>query len=238
MTLSVNTVPAIDVLAIQELPAGRAGVWFLNWKIITLPLCERKKFDQTTFSGAGLYAISFDDKLIYIGSFLGSDKSGVNFLGDVVSTRWWAHIGAITSRGHRVNIARSSLKSLMVNLGVEHLMVKGFMDALDVEKLHKGDGDLSPLRRLQFAAQNSVDFFSSNTNPIQILSRFTFVYARFQSLPANSSPISLRMHIELAENALIQRYAPICNTKHVPRSKDPIEIELINIPDILHNALK
>jgi hypothetical protein len=150
---------AVDVIEIEELGEGRAGVRFLNWKVQAKPFALRKADGDDSYKGAGIYAIGFDNHLIYIGSYLGSGGQVADFSGDVVRDRWWAHIGAITARGSKVHIAKRSLTSLKQELGVSHVMVDGFTKATNPQLLHKDAGDLAPLRRLRFAAQRSQDFF-------------------------------------------------------------------------------
>ena len=237
MTIALCQVIASDVLDVEVLGHGRAGVWFLNWALSTKPIAERKTQGIGIFSGSGIYALCFDDSLIYIGSYLGDGKKIANFSGDVITSRWWTHIGAITARGSRVHIARKSLASLSQDLGVKHEMVAGFINASEPELLHMDNGDLSPLRRLKFAAQHSRDFLDTNADPAQILKRFTFVYARYEILPPNLSATILTTHIENAEIKLIERLAPSCNTKHVPRGKAAINVHLKGVAQLLQNEL-
>jgi hypothetical protein len=238
MPIKVTEVNASDVLTIEALAHGRAGVHFLNWKLSSRPLSERNNHSRATFVGSGLYALCFDNNLIYIGSFLGNEKGIANFSGDVVRSRWWTHIGAITARGNRVHIARTSLAALVLNPGVEHVMVDGFLQAVDPEKLHKDDGNLSPLRRLQFAARHVNDFFANNADPVQILKRFTYVYAQVHKIPMNLSGERLKICIEGAEQRLIQRLAPKCNTTHAPQGMPAIQVNLNEVAEILRGELE
>ena len=228
---------AVDVIEIEELGEGRAGVRFLNWKVQAKPFALRKVDGVDSYKGAGIYAIGFDNHLIYIGSYLGSGGQVADFSGDVVRDRWWAHIGAITARGSKVHIAKRSLTSLRQELGVSHVMVDGFAKATNPQLLHKDAGDLAPLKRLRFAAQRSQDFFSSRVNCMDILKRFHFVYVRIDEFEKNENPFSLKDRIESAEIRLIERLAPICNSKHVTPNMEPVRTHTDEIVLLIQKSL-
>ncbi len=67
--------------------------------------------NQQTTCGPGIYLLFYEGRLIYIGKFLGVRNAP--FSGDVTSQRWWAHIGTITMRGHRVSFPKGSLARIM-----------------------------------------------------------------------------------------------------------------------------
>lgn len=229
---------ATNLLTIQELPTGRAGVWFLNWRIKGKPINQRANSVAEDFAGAGLYAICFDDYLIYVGSFLGNKKNSANFSGDVVNSRWWTHVGAITSRGHRMHIAPSSLRELQASLGTNHPLIAGFQRAQPSETLHRGNGNLGPLRRLTFAASHSHEFLAPDVNPEKVLSRFKFVYVRHSQLPLRMNGHDLKIHIEAAERRLIQKLAPFCNTTHVPNGIAAVKVYTNNIEALFEKELE
>jgi len=156
----------------------------------------------------------------------------------VVAARWWTHLGAITARGHKMHIAPSSLKSLRARLDPQHPMLTGFLASNDFPTLHKDDGNLSPLRRLLFAAGLSDSFLASNADPLQVLSRFRFVYVRCSEMSNGMNQESLKHHIERAEKELIARLAPLCNTKHVPRDATPVNVVCSDVEDLLMQAMK
>lgn len=231
------TFNATDLLNIQQLPYGRAGVWFLNWRIEAKPIIQRVGATPEDFAGAGLYGICIDDQLIYIGSFLGNKLTSVNFSGDVVTSRWWTHIGAITVRGHRVHIAKASLRALQASFPPKNPLIDGFLGAQSLEILYKDNGNLSPLRRLNFAAMHSHDFLNRNLVPSSVLSRFKFVYVRYNKLPSTMNAQELKVHIESAEIKLIKELAPSCNSTHIPKMKAPLLVNLSDVEDHLRRAL-
>lgn len=228
---------ASEILDIEVIPEGRAGVWFLNWKINVRPLANRNNNSRDTYSGPGLYGLCFNGKLIYIGSFLGNERNIANFSGDVAQVRWWTHIGAITARGNHLHIAPSSLSRLRRSLGDDHVMVAGFLASSDYEHLHKDGGNLGPYRRLQFAAKNHDVFFNPIVDPIEVLNKFCFVYTRVTQLPEGVNGLTLKAHVENAEKNLISRLAPICNSTHVPKNLKPVDVNCDEIELLFRHAL-
>ncbi len=230
-----------DLLAVTVEPHGRAGIPFLNWNIQTRPLSARgQDIPAAAFAGAGLYALSFDDRLIYLGSFLGAGSGGACLSGDVVKARWWTHIGAITARGNRMHIAKKSLAALSRSLGSEHALVSGLLQATHPDTLHKDEGNLSPLRRLRFAADRWHLFHNPEHDaaPDRLLQRFSFAYARADAMPDGLDASSLAARIASTEKALIREFAPSCNTTHVPRGMAPVELSLASITDRLDAELQ
>lgn len=228
---------AQDLFEVCVLPEGRAGVNFLNWELSHRPITERQVAQPESYAGAGLYALCFDNRLIYIGSFLGTGHNGASFAGDVAKERWWAHIGAITARGSRVHIAKRTLELLRQSLGDADPMVQGFSLARCPDLLHKDSGNLAPLRRLKFAAANRAIFLIQNANPEHVLGRFCFIYVRIDELRNGIDPAGLKEHIESVEKVLIRRYAPVCNSTHVPRNALPINVDLAEVEPLLRAAL-
>jgi hypothetical protein len=137
-----------------------------------------------------------------------------------------------------VHIAPGSLKSLTNELGPSHPMVAGFLGAKQPETLHKDQGDLSPLRRLRFAADHGAVFFDRGAAPSKVLRRFTFVYTRFEKPPTGLGPRQWKERIEAAEQRLIEDYAPACNSKHVPAGKPPVVVNCRQMGSLLEAALR
>jgi len=210
---------AKDVLSAAIQPQGRAGVWFLNWSVRPVPI-EERPHQPNAFKGPGLYALSFQDQLIYIGSYLGADKKAASVSGDVVAARWFAHIGSITARGDRVHVARGTLRKLREDVAANNPLQaihKG-----DIERLTRDAGCLSPARRLLFAAKHSAVFLEKTSDPAEVLSMFRFEYCRFTSLAQGMDPSLLGARLVQAEKKLIKLFAPVCNSSGVPKGKDPI----------------
>jgi hypothetical protein len=216
MSIQTFCLNAADIFSLELKPVGRADVSFLNWHITERALSTPRHANKPLISaGPGIYGLCFNNELIYIGSYLGTGKHGAFFTGNVVTDRWWTHIGSITARGNRVHIARRSLDDLSKNPGSGHPLVAAFQQA-DLAILHKDEGNLAPLRRLRFAISNWDVFGNINGNQDDILGLFTYVYSRFDEQLSGLDPILLKDKIEEAERNLIKRYAPKCNTKHMP----------------------
>ncbi|MBI1252940.1 MAG: hypothetical protein GC196_01180 [Hyphomonas sp.] len=227
---------ASDVLTVTVLPAGRAGVGFLDWDIKGKRQVDRlASVPDASFQGPGLYALCFDDKLIYIGSYLGKKPS--LFSGDVVQLRWWTHIGAITMRGSRVHVAPKSLKALQASNSPAGVLLSGLLGASDSDLLHEDEGNLSPLRRMRFADCHSNVFLDAAADAVEILGRFKFVYCRIDPKYETLDPRDLRRSILSAETALIVRYSPSCNTKGVQLNKPAIEVNFADVEKILTDEL-
>lgn len=227
---------APDVLSATVLPQGRAGVWFLNWDIRAKPMPARATPEASAYAGPGIYGLCFDEQLIYIGSFLGKIKAGDPFGGDVVSSRWWTHICAITSRGSRLHLAPQSLQKLQEHLQPDHALLEGLLAANDPDLLHVDAGNLSPLRRLLFAAQHSADFFMGAVDPQQVLSRFSFVYERLDA-QAGMQEQALKAVVIQAEKELIGRCAPTCNTGHLSAGTSAQAVHVSQLPALLRQVL-
>jgi hypothetical protein len=225
MTLQTFHCVASDVLSVAVKPTGRAGVWFLNWSLKAISVKKRRASEAgASFQGPGLYGLCFDGYLVYVGSYLGVGKGGAFMSGDVVRSRWWTHIGAISGRGSRVSVAPGSLRGLEVDPGRAHPLVAGLLSMDDLPGLHRGSGNLAPERRLRFAARHASVFLDRNAVPEAVLGRFQYVYCRFDAMPHGLNPKSLRDAIERAERSLITRLAPVCNHTHVPDGQSAVEV--------------
>jgi len=238
MILEARVFPAQEILRVEVVPHGRAGVWFLNWSIgAKTPQPGGRSGMNDLFCGAGLYGICFDERLIYVGSYLGVGRGGAFLTGNVVEQRWWAHIGSMVARGNRVHIAPTSLRALQEDPGSQHRLVAGLLEAKDPQQLHTDQGDLATLRRLRFAVRNSDAFLDRGASPDEVLKRFTFTYARFLELPTGLSHKILADRIETAEKNLIVRLAPECNSKHVPKGKAAAEVPCSRLGAMLKEEL-
>jgi len=229
--IRINAADVIEIIVLEQNKA-RAGVWFLNWKVKEKKISSRKDTKKGSYEGAGIYAISFDNELIYIGSYLGKkpDKKSKRIAypsGDIVKDRWWKHIETVTARGHKVHTAEINLTTLQKELGLEHVMVDGFKRG-EPSVLHMPAGADAALRRLRFAAKNSSLFHSINSSPIEVLKHFTFVYVKFDEVSTNTDGEKLKNAINKTEKKLIKQLAPLCNTSHVPKGK---EASMITIED-------
>jgi hypothetical protein len=239
-TIQANAADVIEIIVLEKNKA-RAGVWFLNWKVKEKKIPSRKDTKKESYEGAGIYAISFDNELIYIGSYLGKkpDKKSKRIAypsGDVVKDRWWKHIETVTARGHKVHTAEINLNTLQTELGVEHVMVDGFKRG-EPSVLHKPAGADAALRRLRFAAKNSSLFFSINSSPADVLKHFNFVYVKFDEISINTDGEKFKNKINTTEKKLIKQLAPLCNTLHVPKGKGATMITIQDATKLIEAEL-
>lgn len=215
MAIVVHRFLATQVLRIEVLPVGRANVPFLNWDVAAKAMADRDAA-RDAFSGAGLYGVCFDNQLIYIGSFLGSGGTkvdglkGATFVGDVAIGRWWQHFGSITSRSHKLSVAPSSLDAMEQEFGPDHPMMTALRGA--TPDLSLDAGCLGALNRLRFAARHFDAFAGVDVQPANVLSRFSYVYARIDGLPPGETPHELSKRIKRVEEGLIRQYHPEVNT--------------------------
>lgn len=233
----VSDFAANEILDVSVLDTGRAGVNFLNWRIAPSLSTQRKR-TAAEFSGAGLYALCFDNDLVYLGSYLGVKGSAGLETGNIVGSRWWTHVGSITGRGHKVHVARQSVASLADEFGQDHPMVIGFTSAMTPDLLHKDAGCLAPLRRLRFAAERWDEFGRDGVQPDAILKRFTFIYARVSLASDRTDSAAIRTEIVNRERRLIEELAPPCNASYVRRDQKPVSVDAHRIRETVGTAIQ
>ncbi|HUY31591.1 MAG TPA: hypothetical protein VMV69_02350 [Pirellulales bacterium] len=189
----------------------KCGIRFLNWRIRA-----RAHVPSYELGGAGLYGICYNGALIYVGSFLGSKKDV--FGGNVIRTRWWAHFGTLTLRGHRLSVpARTIGKLLDEYASVLHPELRDVL-ALAPKTLTDDSGCKASLNRVLVANENWERF--RDAEPCDLLGSFTYFYVRFPRsrsyrASANSSANFLRTAISHAEAEAIERLRPVAN-KEIP----------------------
>lgn len=236
--LQVTQCKVSQLIRATALSEGRAGVPFLNLRFTAFSenALVLAGFEPSAFAGSGLYALSYDGFLIYIGSYLGAGSGGAFFTGNVLNSRVWAHMGSITLRGERVHMSRRQLNKLVQQLGHEHPVVQQLTNVEDQNILHKDAGCLSPFRRMQFAAENW-DAFSCS-DPLNILEKFEFIYVRLTELPLNMAPFQLKTELLATEKKLIKQFAPLCNTTHVPKGAQAVLASQSDISKVLQAAVQ
>lgn len=237
MPYEIHKFRASELWTVEVRPEGRAGVWFLNWALRrTLP--RLRSDDSHSLDAPGLYGLTYCDKVVYVGSFIGSGNDTTRATGDIADVRWWTHIGSITSRGYRVHISRRSLAGLKQRLGENHFMVRGYLDSSQPELLHKDGGNLAPLRRLLFAAEHLPEIFKQNVKPSAFLDNFTFVYARATGVHLKVRATDLARQIKNVEIELIRRWSPACNHTRVDLSSKSVNINQEGLISALLSELK
>jgi hypothetical protein len=208
--------PGPRILRVGIAPTGKLGVGFLNWRVSPQPLRERGAL-AASFTGCGLYGVCFRGRLVYVGSYCGKKplgaRYGAYFTGDVARSRWWAHFGSLTARGHKVHVARRVLADLRDDLG-DHPMLLAFAKAGPA--IHTDAGCLGAENRLRFAARHWIRFTS--TPAARLLKQFSFLYVREDGSGIVALPINLERAIEAAETEAISAMQPEVNTAQRDRT--------------------
>jgi len=117
-------------------------------------LCFRSSIEDET-GGEHKREDEAEWKLIYIGSFLGTDLN--IFSGNAAARRWWTLLASITMRGNSVSIGRRVLRQL-----VNHYPMDPIVGALQVSSIngianaggktiHDDQGCVSSRNRTKFA---------------------------------------------------------------------------------------
>lgn len=179
-----------------------------NPECANLRIESNKRLAQERVSGAGLYAIHFQDRLLYIGQFRGT---GVNpFGGDVCSTRWSKHIGTLTLRDRRISFgprAISDMKKLMSPNPPLADIVSASEEASTIS-IHRGR--VSSLNRALFAAEHWN--LMSQITDVSGLTGFTITYSQIEN-DKRFDHKAIRSQIESAEKDVISQLHPRCNAE-------------------------
>lgn len=211
--ISIDVHLGSDVLSVEELPTGKAGVPHLNWRVKGAPLSVRRG-TSVAFHGPCIYMVAHRGILVYIGSYLGAGNARGQpkkacFAGDVVNARWWAHIGTLTARSNRLSIGPASLRALRAGHGPEHPMVAA-LELGDSDRLAVKNGCDGATERLLWAAQNWASF-AAPASANEVLSDFELTSVRLTCVPAGQDARSLACAVLGVEDALIAELDPPAN---------------------------
>ncbi len=153
-------------------------------------------------AGLGIYAIHFNDRLIYIGKFLG--RKGDPFGGNIVDSRWTKHLGTLTMRGRRVSVPGQTIAQL-AHGHAGHPAVSGILGA-NQQFVSTDRGCVSSLNRIRFALSHWDEF---NRFDQATLDRFQFLYA--QIAPRAVDEARIRDAVSGLESDLVAKCQPACN---------------------------
>jgi hypothetical protein len=211
--IAVESHVASSVLRIRELPVGKGGVPHLNWRITGASIAARPS-TRAAFHGPCIYAIAHRRALVYLGSYLGAGNvrghpKKACFAGDIVNVRWWAHVGTLTGRSHRLSIGQVALRALAAIHVAEHSMVAALALG-DGDELAAKKGCDCATERLLWAAQNWTRF-SAPSSVDEVLSEFELASVRLTEVPAGQDAYSLAGAILKVEDALIAELDPPAN---------------------------
>lgn len=188
----------------------------INGNIASLNILFKPK--KAKISEPGVYAIFFDNKLLYLGKYQGTSKDA--FGGCVNRERWCKHLATITLRGKKVSCKPSTLQKVKNEPNLKN----AFYDSLGEfdEDVFVGDrGCITVLPRIQFAINNWKEFENMTS---QDLARFKFHYISFENKKATSTA-EYREVITDLEEKFIEKFHPLLNVK----GKDPSKTKIVNI---------
>ena len=166
--------------------------------------------------GPGIYAVCYDQKLIYIGKYLGQKKNP--FAGNIARLRWIQHLGSMTMRDRRVSLSRRSLNVLLdPDFSHRHnSLIHSLAEAFDKDHapgsakpfLQRDRGCLSTVNRVLFALEHW-SLFSKADGPA--LGGFSFHYFRVERPSSELAIKNLRTLISTIEDRLVEAFRPPCN---------------------------
>lgn len=192
-----------DVLQIKPVTPKR-GVECLDWRITYLNSGLAKDL-----VGAGLYGVCYQDKLVYVGKYLG--RGNDPFSGNVVSTRWWAHFASLTMRGHRISIPQMTRARLLNNPPIPlNSKLRKLLSTAPLG-IAKDAGCGASLNRILFASKHWGRFGSGKPNTV--LGDFSFVYVRIRKGSTKKSIVQLRQKISEAEADVIAQLCLMANNE-------------------------
>ena len=182
--------------------------------------------------GPGIYALFCRSLLVYVGLYTGSAKQ--TFSGTVIE-RWKKHLTYFAMRNPELSFSQSNLHRVLTELqgpAIEEITEKVGRRTFTREeraevKIPLNDGSSCTFYKACYAVQNW-DLFRPS-NEAQMLAELSFAYARFQ--PCNAELLGAEARTNVGkkwahdhwlrprEEALINRFTPICNDVDKP---DPL----------------
>jgi hypothetical protein len=222
--IEIKQHPADSVLSVELAKISTCGIPFLNVKIRA-----RHNRSKEQLTGPGIYGLFYEGRLIYTGKYLGMRSAP--FSGDVANQRWWAHIGTITMRGHRVSIRNATARQIasLKNLKAPLRALESPPDRFFIDR-----GCVSTPNRIAFANLNWDYLGVVDAN--KLLDKFVFLYARFTKNPFVDTQLLLS-HLGCVERGLISRYKPCCN-REIPAGTSGPGLRLEEAPAPLLESLQ
>ena len=157
--------------------------------------------------GSGLYAIHFQDYLLYVGQFRGTKRTP--FGGDVCEARWAKHLGTLTLRDRRLSFGSRAV-DCMRQLQRPAAPVSDIMNAAQLPTILVDRGRVSTFNRALFAEEHW-DSLSQIVDATG-LSGFAITYTQIDAY-AQYDVASIRSAIESAEHSVIAQLRPRCNAQ-------------------------
>ncbi len=142
----------------------------------------QQKYEKT-FKGPGIYVITFDKKVIYIGSYSSTKPN-------IINDRWERHIATMTNRGYRIGFNAKTK---------ENRIPKNFKRDFDKQNFRYGDtGTVTTIERLKFASLHFRTFRTLDYD--SLINNFKFYYKKLE-----------KNNQKILESKLIQYFEPTCN---------------------------
>jgi hypothetical protein len=161
------------------------------------------------FSGPGIYAITYKDEVIYIGSYSSPNAK-------IINERWEKHIQTLTNRGYRIGFNSKSKHADIPFVFRENFTSESYRFC--------DTGTVTSIERLNFAAK-FVNEFNSDDN--FIIKDFCFHY---QQLNKNENAKSI-------ESKLLKEFKTMCNRKS-KNTKVMTELKIENVIELLKRIIK
>jgi hypothetical protein len=174
-----------------------------TWANLTIE--SNRSLPQELAQGAGLYAVHYRDRLLYIGKFLGKRTDA--FGGRICHVRWAKHMGTLTLRDRRVSLAQGPCK-LIREMQPTAAPLSDIVEAMQVGTLHHPRGRVSSLNRASFAAEQWREL--SRIDDASGLANFMFTYTQVDPQERIAREI-VRDAVSRAEKMAIERLRPRCN---------------------------
>ena len=157
--------------------------------------------------GGGIYACFWDDKLIYIGSFVGPEDAP---FGGNVTDRIYKHVTGLTLRSKNLGFGKRPLRSIIDNL--DHSIADDLRKQRQASDRLEAGSNKATYNKARFAKQHWQELCGAS--PDELFKRFSFVYRRLDPV---SEPVPKRVvkesWIKPIEKSLVQQFEPICNTE-------------------------
>ena len=191
----------------------------LNFKI------KKESEKKDNFIGPGIYAIFFEDKLIYIGKFLGEKENA--FSGDIRDERWRKHLGTITLRDRNISFSSQAVLDVIQNSKLPPSNDINWSSKNLKALLIRDRSRVSTPNRFRFGSK--IGWYGDDAViDTKKLNKFKFLYTAINSQIAKNSEIGLiRSFVSSVETELVKTFKPLCNS--TPQAK---EIESYGIKEV------
>lgn len=188
-----------------------------------------RKSARSDFSGADIYVIFLDERLIYLGIYAGSKDDP--YSGSALKDRWLKHVGTVTFRGKKLSLRPSAFQPPASM--AEHPLF-GELGAAG-PNIRRSQGMEASHRKAMFAAEHS-DLREQSID--EVLKRLTIGYVRADHRPDecwHSKKAAKRGLCEI-EALLVQELCPPLNSA-TPAEAQGSRLGLHEVMDIIRQRL-